>query len=116
MKGKKLTKEEFIEKGKNIHNNEYDYSLIEYINVRTQVKIICSEHGVFEQKPLHHLYRGHGCWKCSKTYKNNTKDFIKKSLELHGNKYDYSKVVYSGNRKKVEIVCLKHRLFLAATG
>ena len=42
--GKKLTKEEFIIKGKNIHNNEYDYSKVIYINSRSKCEIICRTH------------------------------------------------------------------------
>ena len=48
---KKLTTEDFILKSSEIHNNKYDYSLVEYIDNKTKVKIICPEHGVFEQRP-----------------------------------------------------------------
>lgn len=41
-------------------------------------------------------------WKDSKT-----KLFIKKALKIHGNKYDYSKVVYIKASEKVEIICRK---------
>ena len=47
----KLTTKKFIDKAKNIHKDKYDYSLVEYINSKTKVKIICKEHTVFEQKP-----------------------------------------------------------------
>ena len=30
--GKKLTKEEFIERARSIHGDKYDYSKVEYIN------------------------------------------------------------------------------------
>jgi hypothetical protein len=32
-----------------LKNNNYDYSLVEYKNNKTKVKIICEKHGVFEQ-------------------------------------------------------------------
>ena len=38
----------FITKAKAIHGDLYDYSLVDYINNKTKVKIICSKHGVFE--------------------------------------------------------------------
>ena len=41
----------------------YDYSLVEYVGARDNVKIICHEHGVFEQQPAVHI-KGHGCPKC----------------------------------------------------
>ena len=33
---------------------------------------------------------------------NKTTEFINKSKEVHGDKYDYSKVVYENNLKEVE--------------
>ncbi len=55
---------EFSLKANKIHNNKYDYSQVEYINNGIKIKIICPEHGVFEQKPKNHL-SGQGCHKCS---------------------------------------------------
>ena len=64
MNMRKLNKEKtFIEKCNNIHNSIYDYSLVEYINAKTKVKIICRIHGVFEQEADAHI-RGRGCSKC----------------------------------------------------
>ena len=66
---KKYTTEEIIEKFKGIHGNKYDYSLDEYINAKTKVKIICPIHGVFEQIPSNILHRGDGCPKCGKIFR-----------------------------------------------
>lgn len=41
----------------------------------------------------------------------DTKDFIKKAKEVHGNKYDYSKVEYVNNATKVCIICPEHGEF-----
>ena len=60
------TTEEFIEQAKEIHNNKYDYSKVNYINTHTKVHIICPIHGEFLQRPGHHL-KGHGCPYCSKS-------------------------------------------------
>ena len=60
----KMTGEEFIEKSKVVHgHNRYDYSLVNYKNSNTKVKIICPEHGVFVQTPYAHL-NGQGCKEC----------------------------------------------------
>jgi hypothetical protein len=40
------------------------YSLVEYLNSGTNVKIICPVHGLFEQAPDNH-YAGKGCYECS---------------------------------------------------
>lgn len=38
-----------------------------------------------------------------------TKEFIKKSLRKHGDRYDYFNTVYLSSKKKVEIICRKHK-------
>jgi len=60
------TTEYFIEKSIEIHYNRYDYSLVEYVNNRVKVPIICKEHGIFEQSPKSHMI-GQGCPKCNRS-------------------------------------------------
>jgi hypothetical protein len=115
MGGCKITIQTFIDKSTAIHDNKYDYSLVEYINSKTKVKIICPDHGTFEQRPSGHL-RGQGCVECSNLYNSNntrstTKDFIDKSNIIHNNKYDYSLVEYIGSHTNVEILCKEHGSF-----
>ena len=55
---------EFKEKANKKHKGRYIYSMVEYVNNRTRVRIICRVHGVFEQMPINHL-KGHGCPRCS---------------------------------------------------
>ena len=62
---KRLTTEEFIQKAKEIHGNKYDYSKVKYVNNKTKVCIVCSEHGEFWQRPDSHLYMKTGCPKCT---------------------------------------------------
>ena len=109
LENKTLTTEEFIQKAKEIHGNKYDYSLVEYADSKTKVKIVCSKHGVFEQIPNDHL-NGCGCPKCSGKNKT-TEEFIQKAKEIHGNKYDYSLVDYKNATSKIKIVCSKHGIF-----
>lgn len=61
----KLTTEEFIKKAREVHGDRYDYSKVEYVNSKTKVRIICSEHGEFLQLPSNHL-RSNGCPICAK--------------------------------------------------
>ena len=49
-----------------IHDNQYDYSKVNYINAFTKVCIICPEHGEFWQKPNYHL-SGRGCPICKQS-------------------------------------------------
>lgn len=63
----KSSTEDFILKSNvihnNIHNNKYDYSLVDYIKSQKKVKIICKKHGKFEQTANSHL-NGCGCPLC----------------------------------------------------
>ena len=104
----------FIEKARQIHNDKYDYSKVNYVNSRTKVCIICPTHGEFWQTPHNHL-KGYGCVECGKEKshlpKITTEDFISKSKERHGNKYDYSKAYYKTWDAKVCIICPEHGEF-----
>jgi hypothetical protein len=44
--------------------------------------------------------------------KRTTQEFIKKAVEVHGTKYNYSQVVYEGSFVKVTIECPKHGTFM----
>ena len=105
-----MNTQEFIEKAKKIHGDKYDYSKVEYVNSHTKVCIICPEHGEFWQAPRHHL-KGSGCPNCAGKIRLTTEEFIRRAKEVHGNRYDYSKVKYVNTRRKVCIICPKHGEF-----
>jgi hypothetical protein len=105
-----IKKEEFIKRSNNIHNNYYDYSLIDYKNTHTKVKIICPNHGIFEQSPHTHLYSG--CPSCAGLKKSTKEEFIKKANNIHNNKYDYSLVHYKNSATKIKIICPEHGIFV----
>lgn len=113
--GVKFNKNIFIEKSKKTHGNKYDYSKVNYINNNTKVCIICPKHGEFWQTPSAHM-NGEGCKKCrndkltsDRSFSNE--QFIKQAIGVHGNIYDYSKIIYKNARTKVEIICPKHGSF-----
>jgi len=111
-KNMSLTTDKFIEKAKVVHGDKYDYSLVEYKNSQTKVKIICPKHGVFEQRPLNHL-KPKNCPKCM-TRTNTpwtTEDAIKNAIKKHGNKYDYSKFEYINADTKSTVICPHHGEF-----
>jgi hypothetical protein len=110
----KINQKEFLERAIKYHGDKYNYSLVEYIDMRTKVKIICPIHGIFEQNANDHI-RGSGCHKChyENFYKKAGKtleNFIKEANKIH-NKYDYSKVKYKGNKIKICIICPIHGEF-----
>lgn len=57
------SKKVFIEEANIIHNNKYDYSLVDYQTCKIKVKIVCPKHGEFKQSPSKHL-SGDGCPIC----------------------------------------------------
>ena len=46
--------------------------------------------------------------------KKTTDEFIKDARAVYGDRYDYSKVEYNGNKVKVEIICPEHGAFFQA--
>jgi Zn finger protein HypA/HybF involved in hydrogenase expression len=61
---KSLTTQQYIERAKKIQGYKYDYSLVNYVNSRTKITLVCREHGPFEILPYYFL-SGHGCPECS---------------------------------------------------
>lgn len=112
---RRSTTAEFIEKAKQIHENKYDYSKVNYINNSSKVIIICPLHGEFYQDPNHHLKKS-GCPNCgykiaADKIKLTTFEFIERSKIIHGDKYNYSEVNYVHNDLEVTIICSLHGLF-----
>lgn len=110
-----LTLEQFTKRARKVHGTRYDYSKVKYKNTSSKVTIVCKEHGDFDQKVDNHL-QGKGCPRCGVEVTRATKfystsGFIKRSREIHGDKYDYSKVEYKHNKQKVTIICPEHGEF-----
>ena len=107
---------EWIEKAKQVHGDDYDYSKTIYVDSTTKVCIICPEHGEFWQRPVDHLHN-QGCpgRRIKKHWDTRgrltSQEWIEKAKQVHGEKYDYSKVEYKNTRTKVCIICPKHGEF-----
>ena len=85
-------------------------------NTNSKVTIICKDHGESVRK-AQYLHEGRGCAECAnirarkkadQTKTFTTEDFIIKSNEIHNNKYDYSKTIYTGSLNKLTITCPHH--------
>ena len=94
-----------IEKFKAKWGDKYDYSKVNYVNSKTNIVIICPEHGEVSQTPESHLNSSFGCRYCSGNVKKTTSEIIKDFKKVHGEKYDYSKVNYKNAKEKVTIIC-----------
>jgi hypothetical protein len=97
------------------HHSKYDYSLVQWVNSKTKVKIICPVHGEFSQKPIEH--KKYGCKLCANDANRVSIDsFILDSNAVHDDKYDYSLVEYSRYDIPVNIICPTHGIFLQRPG
>ena len=113
---KQLTKTDFINKAKKIHNNNYNYNFANYINHGTKIKIFCNQcQQFFQQTPNKHL-QGCGCPHCANKSRLTTgNNFIKLAKNIHKDKYDYSFIEYKRYDRKIKIFCKKCKQFFWQT-
>ena len=110
------TTEEWVVLASVIHDGKYDYSNVDYRGSKTDVEVICLEpgHGPFLVQPHRHTgERRKGCPICNPPKRRavDTSVFIEDAIEVHGDKYDYSKVDYQGMKTECEIICPEHKSF-----
>jgi hypothetical protein len=101
----------FVKQANTLHKNKYDYSKSEYVNNKSKIKIICPKHGEFCQTPDNHISAKNGCPLCVKNPKITVNDFITRSIQKHGLRYDYSHIKYENLNKKIKIKCINHGFF-----
>lgn len=90
--------------------NQYTYDKTVYVNKRKPVIITCKIHGDFSKVAVYHI-RGNGCALCHGNKRKTTEQFIKESIAINGDRYDYSQVNYINAYTKVDIVCRIHGPF-----
>jgi hypothetical protein len=104
------TLEKFIEKAKAIHGDKFDYSAVKYENGHTEIEIKCNNClEVHNLTPRAHL-TGVGCSPCTMKERSAARRFTQEQIllrcrEIHGDKYDYSKMNYTGIMDNVDIKC-----------
>lgn len=128
----KKYEEIFFERVVSVHKKRYILDKTVYAGMKENVTVTCRIHGDFTIK-AHSLSKGCNCPACAslgqsrklKNDPNRTKwlnrnsskqrktieIFIDQSMQIHGNKYDYSNVEYKNNISKVEIGCPVHGSF-----
>lgn len=110
----KHTTTSIVAKFQEVQGDKYDYSRVSYKTMHTKVDILCKIHGIFSQTPNAHIRQNQGCPKCSNDLLHNkqrstTEDFIKKSIEINGSRYIYTKTIYGKNAsEEVVITCRIH--------
>lgn len=115
-----LTQDEWLAMAKKVHGDTYDYSKVKYVEHDIKVTIICKEHGEFLQTPSAHTNTKQGCPVCGRLKSDEGRriklpEVLRRFREVHGDYYDYSKVVLGNKIKdKVIIICPEHGEFLQA--
>jgi len=111
------SREVFVRKAKRIHGDIYNYNKVVYKRAIDDVIITCKVlghgekgNGDFLQTPASHL-GGSGCHDCGGSKRLTKEEFIEKARLIHGDFYNYDKVVYVSNKKIVTIQCPTHKNF-----
>ena len=95
----------------------------DYRGSKTRIELHCEKHGSWATGLETFVRRGSGCQRCGnevmakKLSENKTKStelFIVQAKALHGDLYDYSKVIYTRGTNLVTIICKKHGEFQQA--
>lgn len=102
--------EVFIEKSKEIHGENFDYSKAKYSTNEGKVTLVCKDHGEFVTTPITHYTQYGGCPHCKlegvqKKMRIPKEEFLERALMLHEGKYSYENVEYVDTRTKVLIRC-----------
>lgn len=106
-----VPKKGWMKKADELHGKRYDYSESIYTGGDDRVGMLCPVHGKFRQRVSFHL-SGVGCKACHVESRVKTaKDFVLAAYSVHGDRYDYSRVEYRNNKKRVKVVCKKHGVF-----
>ncbi len=104
----KMDTKKFIEKSKSIWKDKYNYDMVNYIDRKTPITLVCNEHNhIFEQEIGSHFRKNKGCKFCSNV-KSDTSKFIEKSKSIWKDFWDYSMVNYLGSNESVTLICKKH--------
>ena len=105
------TTDQFIEEARAKHGDSYSYEKTTYFGSTSKLTVTCKKcEKEFSIWPSHHL-AGQGCSTCwvytrdGLRKKKTTERFIAEAKAVHGEKFDYSKVVYVGSQTEVTIKC-----------
>lgn len=87
----KMKIDQFIEKAIENHGEKYDYSHVDFSNIKNahdKIPIVCPRHGIFTQSVSHHIYHKTGCPNCNESKGEKR---IAKFLDFHHIKYKRGK-------------------------
>jgi len=105
-----LSESNFIRKSKEFWGEDkYDYSEMNYKGVSKKLSLRCIEHNEINTiAGSNHLLGQQCCEICRGRLKLTYENFLERSYEKHGKKYDYSKVVLDTVNSRISIICNDH--------
>lgn len=108
------TLERFIQRGNELHENKYDYSLIDQskeINGYISIPILCKTcNHTWDTCIYTHINQGSGCPSCAHHLPWTLERFLASATKLYGDRYDYSLINedhFHGVTSKIPVKCLK---------
>jgi hypothetical protein len=102
------TKENFNRRFIEKFGNTFDLSKVNFVDMFTPIIIGCINCGFVTNEPRYFLNSKNGCTECFKNIKMTLEDFIKRSNDIHDNRYDYPESDVNGDiNSKTIITCSK---------
>lgn len=108
-----MNNEQFIQKVKEAHGNSLNFDKTVFNgNFNDKVVVICPIHGDFLITAKHLLYSKQGCKQCKiDKQKLTQEECLNRIKNIHGDKYDLSKVKYINSRTPITLICQEHGEF-----
>ena len=88
----------------------FDLDSFGYINTTKKFTLICPTHGPIIKTFSSLVYKKRGCSHCTDGFfeRKTTEDFITEATHIHGGRYTYQNVIYTGAFGVVNITCKTH--------
>lgn len=103
-----LVRDGFVKRAREMHGEKYSYEQADYKGTGYPVTVTCKQHGSFTLQ-AGDLFRGTGCKKCYDEGRILTMEqWLEAAARRHGDRYDYSQVVYVKSDQPVTIQCTTH--------
>lgn len=127
----RLSTDEFISRSKELFPGRYTYARTEFRTLAEPVTITCRKHGDFAQLGSSHFASHEGCPRCQELNRNplgksslsarsrsagsellkkrlTQTEFLKRSREVHGRRYSYTRANYRTQYDPVLVTCRMH--------
>ena len=106
-----MTLELVLKRSRSQFGDQFDFTNSVFKGMSNEMKFICKNHGEIHITPEDHFRLSKGCRKCSnKANDFSSSKFLTEANSKFGNRFDYSKLEYSGANRKVTIRCKLHNL------